>query len=287
MNETPKTSKPTAKPKSDATMTRRTAVLGAGGLGVFGILAGRLYQLQIEEAENYLALSEDNRFNYRTVVPSRGIIRDRHGEPLAANTLDYQIELIAEQVDDLDLTLSQLSDVISLTEGEIERIKRDVSRKPGFVPVTVRDHVDWEDFAALNMRAHALPGVTPRAGEGRTYPDDGLFTHVTGYVGKANDRDVERDDDPLLLQPAFRLGKTGVEQAADQQLRGRAGKLKVEVNARGRVVREWPSTEGQAMPGSDVYLTIDADLQRFAAEQFLDDSGGIAVMDVITGELRT
>lgn len=276
-----------AQAKSDAQMTRRTAVLSVGGLGMFGVLAGRFYQLQIQQSENYLVLSDDNRFNFHTIVPSRGIVRDRFGEPLATNTLDYQVELIAEQIDDLELTLSKLADVIHLSEGEVKRIRRDIRRRPDFVPITVKDHVDWDDFAALNMRVHALPGIIPKAGEGRSYPDDGLFSHVIGYVGKANDTDVERDDDPLLLQPAFRIGKTGVEQAADTRLRGKSGKLKVEVNARGRVVREWPDPLDAAKQGDDVYLTLDADLQRFAAEQFEDDSGGIAVMDVMTGELRT
>lgn len=287
MSRKPLQTKQADKNKSDAQMTRRTAMLSAGGLGVFGILAGRFYQLQIQQSENYLALSENNRFNFRTIVPSRGIVRDRFGEPLATNTLDYQVELVAEQIDDLDLTLVQLADVIHLSDGEVERIRRDIRRRPDFVPITVKDHVDWDDFAALNMRVHALPGIVPKAGEGRSYPDDGLFSHVIGYVGKANDADVARDDDPLLLQPAFRIGKTGVEQAADARLRGTSGKLKVEVNARGRVVREWPDPRDAAQQGEDVYLTLDADLQRFAAEQFEDDSGGITVMDVMTGELRT
>ena len=276
------------EPKSDGSMSRRTAILSAGGLGVFGLLAGRFYQLQVIEAENYAALSEDNRFNFQTLLPSRGIVRDRHGEPLASNTLDFRVDLIAEQVDDLDLTLSALSDIIELTEAEAERIRRDVGRRPGFVPVTVRDHVEWDAFAALNLKAHDLPGVVPTAGEGREYPTDGIFSHVLGYVGKANDADIERDDDPLLLQPAFKIGKIGVEKAADEQLRGKAGRLKVEVNARGRIVREWPDPRDAAQGGQDVYLTLDAPLQRFAAEQFAveEDSGGLCVMDVMTGELR-
>ena len=286
MARTKPTSNPQAAAKSDAVMNRRTAVLSLGGLSVFSILGGRFYQLQIAEAENYRALSEDNRFNFRTLLPSRGIVRDRHGEPLASNTLDYRVDLVAEQVKDLDKTLADLSSVINLSAREVENIRKEIKRKPGFVPVTVRDHVDWDDFAALNMRVHALPGVVPTAGEGREYPPDGIFSHVLGYVGKATDRDVERDPDPLLLQPAFRLGKTGVEQAADAELRGGAGRLRVEVNARGRVVREWPNPADAAQPGRDVYLTLDAPLQRFAAEQFEDDSGGLAVMDVMTGELR-
>lgn len=276
-----------AEAKSDAQITRRTAILSAGGVGLFGVLAGRLYQLQITEAENYLALSEENRFNYHMVLPSRGIIRDRYGEALAQNKLDYRIDLIAEQVDDIDDTLFKVSEIIDLSEGELSRIRRDLQRTPDFVPVTVRDHIEWDRFAALNMRVHALPGIVPTAGEGRVYSDDGIFAHTLGFVGKANDRDIERDDNPMLLQPAFRLGKTGVEQAADKTLRGQAGRLRVEVNARGRVVREWPDPADAAKPGDDIWLTIDAPLQRFAAEQFGEESGGLAVIDVLTGELRT
>ncbi len=284
---TPTRRKAQGPAQSDAQMTRRTAMLGAGGLGVFGVLVGRFYQLQVAQSENYLSLSEQNRFNYQTVLPSRGIVRDRYGEPLARNTLDYRVDIVAEQVDDLELTLGQLSDVISLSDKDLERIRKDIRRKPGFVPVTVSDHLEWDEFAALNMRVHALPGVIPTAGEGRAYPEDGIFSHTLGYVGKANDADIERDDDPLLLQPAFRIGKTGVEQAADETLRGSAGRLRVEVSARGRVVREWPDPRDAAKPGRDVWLTLDAPLQRFAAEQFEDDSGGLAVVDCMTGELRT
>jgi penicillin-binding protein 2 len=277
---------PPSEAKSEISMTRRTGMLSAGGLAVFGVLAGRFYQLQIKQGENYTRLSDQNRFNYQMVLPSRGIVRDRFGEPLATNTLDYRVDLIAEQASDLDATLDALSKVIPLTQGDMTRIRREVSRKPDFVPVTIRDHLDWEDFAALNLNIHALPGVVPTAGEGRAYPEDGVFSHVLGYVGRANDQDIERDDDPMLLQPAFRLGKTGVEQAADKDLRGRSGRLRVEVNARGRVVREWPDPRDAAVAGQDIWLTLDAGLQRFAAEQFGDDSGGLAVVDVMTGELR-
>ena len=278
--------KPKNEAKSEGSMTRRTAMLSAGGLGVFGVLGGRFYQLQVVESENYVALSEDNRFNFRTLIPSRGLVRDRHGEALASNTLDYRVEIVREQVKDVDATLAALSDVIDLSERELERIRRDLKRTAGFVPVTVRDHVDWDQFAALNMRVHALPGVVPSAGEGRQYSEDGIFSHVLGYVGKANERDIAADGDPLLLQPAFKLGKLGVEATADGELRGRAGRLRVEVNARGRVVREWPDPRDAAVKGKDVWLTLDAPLQRYAAEQYGEDSGGLAVMDTITGEMR-
>jgi len=120
--------------------------------------------------------------------------------------------------------------------------------------------------------------VLPLSGETRDYPKDGTFSHVVGYVGTPSRSDIGKDNDPLLRQPTFQIGKTGVEQSADTRLRGKAGRLKVEVNALGRVVREWPEEEDRARSGDAVYLTVDAQLQAFTAEQFGDDSGGAALM---------
>jgi len=269
------------------TLSRRSLVLGVGGAGVFGVLTARLYYLQVIRAEDYRSLSDDNRFNYNMVIPVRGTIRDRNGEALAQNRQDYRLMLIPEQVKNLDETLDKISPILPISSQMRRRIKKDIRKNPRFIPVLVKDHLDWQSFAALNLKTPHLAGIVPEAGEGRAYPKDGVFSHVLGYVGKASPSDVARDDDRLLLQPTFRIGKTGVEAAVDKKLRGESGRLKVEVNAFGRIVREWPEAKDAAKPGADVFLTLDADLQRRAAALFEDDSGGAVVIDVITGELRT
>ncbi len=269
------------------TITRRTVLLSVGGVGVFGALASRLYYLQVIKAEDYTTLSENNRFNYNILIPDRGRILDRNGTPLALNKQDYQLVLIPEQVENVDETLDKVSDIIPLTPKVRSRILGDIKNHAKFVPILVEDHLKWPQFAALNMRTPELPGVVPEVAQGRSYPHDGLFSHVIGYVGSAGPEDVEKDNDPLLRQPTFRMGRTGVEAAVDKQLRGKSGKLKVEVNAVGRIVREWPEKDTQAVPGQDVWLTLDAELQKYAAELFEEDSGGVAVIDVMTGELRT
>ena len=274
-------------PVDNQTLTRRALFLGAGGVGVFGVLASRLYYLQVLKAENYAAMSEDNRFNFDIVVPSRGRILDRNGIELAINEQNYRVVVIPEQVKDLDLTLKRISEHIPLSVKTIERIKTDIRQNPKFVPIVVEDNLDWDTFAAMNMKTPDLPGVLPQVGEGRAYPFEGIFAHTLGYVGRAGPDDVAEDKDPLLLQPTFRIGKTGVEAAADRQLRGASGKLKIEVNAVGRVIREWPDPANMSTPGKDVWLTLDSALQVHAAEQFGEDSGGVAVIDVMTGELRT
>ncbi len=269
------------------TLTRRSLILSAGGLGVFGVLSARLYQLQILRAEDYTALSENNRFNYHIIVPSRGRILDRNGEVLATNKQDYRVELISERIDDVDFTLDRIEEVVSLSSAARERIHADIDKHAKFTPVLIEDNLTWEDFAALNIRAPELPGVIPKVGEGRAYPYEGVFCHVLGKVGKVEQGDIDDDPDPLLRQPTFRIGKEGVERGAESRLRGKSGRLKVEVNAVGRIVREWPEENNKAEPGEDVWLTIDAKLQKFAAEQFGEDVGSLVVIDALTGEIRT
>jgi len=260
-------------------VTRRTVILAAGGLGVFGVLGARLYQLQVLQAENYRTLSDNNRFNFNMLLPERGEIRDRFGVPLARNRQNYRLVMIPERTTEIEKTLDRVSRISPISERQRERILKDIRQNPKFVPILVKDNVDWETFSAVNMRLHALPGIISEAGQGRTYPENGVFSHVLGYIGRAGQRDIETDEDPLLRQPTFRIGKTGIEAAEEKTLRGSSGQLKVEVNARGRIVREWPNPETRAKRGKDVWLTLDAELQEFAAKQFAtedegDDSGG-------------
>ncbi len=270
----------------DQRFSRRSVMLGAGAGVVFAGLAARLYHLQVVKAEDYRTLSDNNRFNFRTIVPSRGRILDRNGEALANNRQDFRVVLIPERADNIDETLVRMSRYVDLSDHTLNRIKSDISQKRAFSNILIDEHLEWETFAQLNLNVPDLPGVLPLSGETRRYPETGVFSHIIGFVGTPDPNDIEEDDDILLRQPSFQIGKTGVEEAVDKRLRGRAGRLKIEVNAIGRVVREWPEEDNEAVSGEDVYLTLDAKLQEFTAEQFGEDSGGAALIDIETGELR-
>lgn len=272
--------------KLDREFTRRSLILSGGGVTLFGALGARLYYLQVIKGEDYTALSLDNQFNYRVLVPERGRILDRNGIALATNRLDYRVEIVPERVDDLRGVLNRLSQHTEISEEKKDELVNDARRQRGFIPVLVEDHLSWETFASINMDLPNLPGVVPSAGTARRYPESGYFSHILGYVGKPDPDDIGDSKDPLLRQPTFKIGKIGVEEAADSDLRGDAGRLKIEVNALGRVVREWPEKEDQAKPGKDVYLTIDSELQAKTAEMFGEESGGATLIDVMTGELR-
>ncbi len=270
----------------DREFSRRSVILGAGGLSVFGVFGARLHHLQVVKGADYRTLSENNQFNFQILVPDRGRIMDRNGKALATNRLDYRVVMIPERVDDVDVTLAQISRHLTISEAQTARIKRDIKRNRSFTPILIDEHLSWDQFAALNLNLPDLPGVIPQSGQTRQYPKSGEFSHLIGYVGKPSQAALDEDKSALLRQPTFQIGKTGVEAVEDRRLRGSSGRLKVEVNALGRVVREFPSDSDAAKTGDDVYLTIDSKLQSETAKAFGEESGGAVVMDVITGELR-
>ncbi|MBU2135392.1 MAG: penicillin-binding protein 2 [Alphaproteobacteria bacterium] len=170
-------------------------------------------------------------------------------------------------------------------------IIRDVNAAPRFSPVPVKSDLTWEEFAKVNQYANELPGVMVDMNEARYYPFGGAFAHVVGYVAKVSDRDVKairdagKDPPEMLFNPAFRIGKQGVEKALDEELRGVAGGNRVEVDARGRVVAEDVGGSRPAVPGAEVVLTLDADVQNRALEVMGDESGSCVVMDVRNGDI--
>ncbi len=268
------------------TISRRAFLCGAGGLAVFSTLAARMYYLQVIRAEDYRVLSENNRFNFNTILPERGRIYDRFGTALATNKQDFRLVLIPERVKSVDASLKQISEILPLSARSKKRIKRDIKQHAKFIPVLIDEHISWDVFSRLNVLLPSMPGIIPIEGKGRYYPHKDIFSHILGYVGKPGPELLKADKDVLLRQPTFRVGKTGMELTKDKVLRGKAGRKKVEVNALGRTVREWKSDKIPAVPGQDVWLSLDAGMQRFAADQFGEESGGTALIDVQTGELR-
>ncbi|MAI49751.1 MAG: penicillin-binding protein 2 [Rhodospirillaceae bacterium] len=262
--------------------SRRVAFLGGGKVLLFSLLAGRMYQLQVVESDKYKMLADENRINLRLLPPPRGSIVDRYGRALAVNQENYRVTLIAEQVRDIDTMLDTLSGIITLEDYERQRILREVRRRRRFVPVTVRENLDWRDVSRIEVNAPDLPGLSIEVGQSRQYPFAEDFAHVLGYVAAVSEKEITGD--PLLELPGFKIGKNGVERVFDLNLRGKAGNTKVEVNAVGRIIRELSRQEGQ--PGADLRLTIDCDLQKLASDRLKGEkSASAAVIDVINGDV--
>lgn len=260
---------------------RRMALLAGGKLAVFSLLAGRMYYLQVLESERYRTLADDNRISLRLLPPPRGRIVDRFGEPLAVNERNFRVLVTPEQTDDLEATLDAIGKIVPVGEDARRRILREARRRRSFVPLTVRENLEWEDVARIEVNAPDLPGVAIDVGQSRRYLHPDETSHVLGYVAAVSERELTGD--PLLELPGFRIGKSGVEKVHDLALRGTGGSSQVEVNAFGRVIRELARKEGQ--PGGEVRLTVDLELQRFIVRRLGDESASVVVLDVHTGEV--
>ncbi len=265
------------------TFTRRALVLGAAEAGVATVLAGRMAWLAIAENERYQVLAESNRVQNVLIPPRRGWIVDRHGEPIAINRSDYRIDLIPDQMEDSDKTIADLARLLGLPAEEVQRIKDELKRAAGYQPVPVAENLEFEKYAAVTLRLPELPGVAPLRGFSRFYPEGSAVGHLVGYVGAANKEEYEKEKNPLLITPGFRIGKDGLEKTMDMRLRGKPGAKRLEVTARGKLIKELDTlsdSSGQTLP-----LTIDVGLHAYAAKRLGPESGAIVVLDIPTGDI--
>ena len=283
MRRTPKDTEDSAR-----IVSRRGLILSGGMAGFVGLLALRMRYMQVEQADQFRLLADENRINIRLIPPSRGLIHDRNGVVLAENEQNYRVVLVKEDAGDVEAVLARLQQIIHLPEEELDRVRKEIDRRSPFVPVTVAERLSWQAFSEVAVNAPALPGVTPEVGQSRIYPMQDDFAHVVGYVGPVSDHDLTEgylsdDTDPLLQIPKFQVGKTGVETKLEHALRGQAGTRRIEVNAQGRVMRELGRVPGQS--GENIQLTVDSALQNYVQVRMGDDSASAVVMDVDNGDI--
>lgn len=262
-------------------LLQKTLLMAGVNFLMLMILIGRLYYLQVYQGEKYKTLADENRISTRMLVPPRGMVYDRNGEILATNEQNFQALIIAEQTPDIDKTLQKFKKILPLTDAEEERIRKDIRQNRKFVPIKIKDNLSWEEMSMIEFNAPYLPGIVIDQGLNRHYPMGQYTAHFLGYVGAVSE--TEKKDDPLLSVPGFKIGKSGLEKTFEQQLRGKGGNLKLEVNAYGRVMKEIERSNGTE--GKSLKLTIDSRLQKYAQEAFGDQSGAAVVLDVHSGEI--
>ncbi|WP_366940844.1 penicillin-binding protein 2 [uncultured Amaricoccus sp.] len=266
-------------------ITRRGLMLLGIQLGVVGVLGWRMRDLQIEQNEHFAMLADENRINLRLIPPARGIIYDRNGAPLAVNRQNYRVTMVREQAKDPAAVLARLAEIIDLPPEAREKALREMEGRSAFVPVVVAEHLVWDDLVRVSANTPILPGVLTEVGLSRYYPHGGDTGHIVGYVGPVSESDLAKleSPDPLLQIPRFQIGKTGIEQRMEADLRGHAGTLKIEVSAAGRVMRELGRVEGTA--GGDLTLTLDENLQTYAMRRMAGESAASVVIDVSNGDI--
>ncbi len=344
--------------------SRRSLMVAAGGLAIWGTLLGRLFQLQVLEREQYEDLAADNAVKFEVDPPRRGRILDRFGKELAAHRTAGRVYFVREEVEDMDAMLEAVGQQIELPQSRRDAIKKKAYQQAAFVPTVIVEELTFEDYSRLSVFAADIKGLRVEMSVTRSYPRGRDFAHVIGYVARASDRDIvrmawdmidtdikhklgfhedffvrasvaeesgyekvealafyrkvaqlrakyneankgkqkhERSAKPVELarceevldhlnalfrHPEMRVGRSGVEYFAEDWLRGERGRESFEANAAGRIIKELDHKDAKpATPGKDLYLTIDADLQRAAIDRFGDESGAAVVIDIESGDV--
>lgn len=267
-----------------ALFVRRALVAFLGILLLSGILVANMYNLQIVRFEDYRTRSNENRIKLVPIAPSRGMIFDRNGTPLAMNRTIYQLELMPEKIENLPATLNALRPIVDLTDEDIANFEKERKRSRRFTSIAVKTPLTEVQVARFAVNQFRFPGIEVKGYQRRFYPYGSALTHVIGYVSKINDKDVERlDKEGILANYAAThdIGKLGIERYYESVLHGKTGYEEVEVNNRGRVIRQLHEQPPQA--GKDIYLTLDLHLQIYIEQLLSGSRAAVVVSDPRTG----
>lgn len=249
---------------------------------LLGVVVARVAWLQVTAHERFANLAEQNRTRIEPIPPARGLIYDRNGVVLADNAPSFQVELIPEQVPDMGSTLSHLEAILALDEADIARFRTTLKSSKSFDSIPLKLNLSEEEIARLAYERPRLPGVEVQARLTRVYPHVERVSHVVGYVGRINEREMQVIDTEAYRGTAH-IGKTGLERFYEDRLHGAVGYRKLEVDAHGRTLRvleEIPATSGE-----DVHLTLDLRLQEVAEAALGDYLGAIVAIDPQNGEV--
>lgn len=270
-------------PRRDARLvTRRLWWLVAFMLVAISSVLVRLWVLQSMQGDRFEVLADDNRIRVLPVPPPRGLIFSRDGLLLADNRPGFALVADREQIVNLEATLSNLEHVISLDEDDREALARARRHTRRFDDLVVKAVLTPSEVAAFEVNSHRFPGLRVRAELVRHYPLGPMFAHLVGYVGAISETELSGVDASRYAGSSS-YGKTGVEATYENWLHGYPGSQRVEVNAQGRVLRT--IEQEPALPGHDLYLTVDATLQAVATETLAGRRGAIVAIDVATGDV--
>ncbi len=274
--------KPIKKPDAQKTFTRRMLIIGSVKLAAVSTLLGRLYYLQCLKRDEYSMLAEDNRVHLDLLAPLRGQITDRNGDVLASNRTYYRLLMVKDKTDLTKAMITKLEKIIELTSNQRKRIEKDVNTLPKGRIILIKEYLKWEEISTLEFHKLDFPNLVIESSQTRDYPLASYASHLLGYVGRVS-KEEQKPEEPVLAIPDFKIGKNGIEKSREMYLRGVAGIKQIEVNVNGIPVRELSRKD--AMQGHTETLTIDARIQRYAAERLGEESAGIIVMDILNGDV--
>ncbi|KII80440.1 penicillin-binding protein 2 [Vibrio renipiscarius] len=252
-------------------------------IGIFvmmGILIVNLYNIQVNQYQDYKTRSNDNRIKVVPIAPNRGLIYDRNGILLAENRPVFSLEITPEKIKDMDDTVARLQQILNITPEQVARFEKERRQTRRFNSVPILNQLSEEQVAKFSVNQHKFPGVTVNANLKRYYPYGEVLTHVIGYVSRINDRDIQRlvrEEKEANYKATRDIGKLGIERYYEDTLHGTAGYQEVEVNSRGRIIRVLKYVP--PIPGNDIVLNLDIDLQQYIHDLLANRRGSAVVLD--------
>ena len=268
----------------------RLGVAGALVLAAFAVLFGRFFYLQVIQHQYYDTKAEDNRISIVPIQPNRGLILDRNGVVLARNYSAYTLELTFSKIPDLEGTINSLSKLVDIQPKDRRRFQKLREESKGQDNLPLKTRLTDEEVAVLAVNRYRFPGVDIKGRLFRQYPLGELAAHVVGYIGRIDDRDVEKiedSDDAANYRGTDHIGKTGLEQSYEKTLHGTTGFEQVETDASGRIVRganvRTLAPRTPPTPGNNLTLTIDVRLQEAAERAFGENRGALVAIEPATG----
>jgi penicillin-binding protein 2 len=263
----------------------RLGVAGVIVIAAFGILFARFFYLQVVQHQYYDTKAEDNRISIVPLQPNRGLIVDRNGVVLARNYSAYTLELTLSKIADLEGTIDALAAIVDIQPKDRRRFQRmrEEPKSPDSLPIRTR--LTDEEVAKLAVNRHRFSGVDIKGRLFRQYPLGEVASHVVGYLGRIDDRDLERieeADQSANYKGTDHIGKTGLEQSYESALHGTTGFRQVETDAGGHIVGE-PIRTAPAVSGNNLSLTLDFGLQEAAERAFGENRGALVAIEPTTG----
>jgi penicillin-binding protein 2 len=264
----------------------RVLVAMAFVIACFALLGARFAWLQVLKHDDYLAQAELNRIAVLPVTPNRGLIKDRHGRIIARNYSAYTLEVTPSKVADLDQTIDRLAQVVDIQPRDRRRFRKLLEDTKRFDTVPIRTRLSDEEVARFTAQRFRFPGVDLRARLFRDYPLGQTGSHMLGYIGRISQRDLERIEkmsDPAAYHGTEHIGKLGIEQSYEPELHGVTGVEEVEITAGGRAVRTLK--RAAPMPGNNLTLSVDIELQRVVEQAFGDRRGALIAIEPTSGDV--
>jgi len=265
-------------------LKRRIAFAGIIIIFFATIILGRLWFLQIHKGDEYRVRADNNRVRMREIAPPRGNILDRKGREMVTNRPSFNVVLVREDSNDVDELLKRLAEALDLDIPKLWGKLRDAAGKPRHIPVRLLEDVDWETLAYVENHNQEFPGIRIETIPSRVYHYDDLAAHAIGYLGEISKKELA-ERDPEKFTGGDLIGKMGLERLREADLRGEKGSSSSEVNARG--FEQQLLKDVEPLPGNDIQLTLDAELQK-VAEDLMDagdKAGAVVAMEVKTGRM--